>query len=309
MLNFLKYTLNVVSFLLRRLIILYILMGAVSFYIFNQVTILDRRRAEELNEIMPDFGYIHRYEETQGEFDAGRLDAYIKYYEKVNEYLPNSADVYSMLGFCYYHKKEVQKAIDAYTQAITINPHIFWFHYNLGIIYYKLGKYEEAVKYLKAAIDKKPEHALMFTGYSRVYRRITRQADNYKEVLESRVRWGYNKCFALLVLSHYQLKQYPQTYGVASYALRATTEYKDFFYYYAGVATFKTKEYSKSVYFLRESVKLNPSNRDALFHLSLGLRNLGAEEMAAIMLKRILSMRNEEERPLLKGENIFIEIF
>ena len=50
------------------------------------------------------------------------------------------------------------KAIEAYKQAIHINPNCISPHYNLGIIYGELGYYTKAIEANKQAIRIDPEH-------------------------------------------------------------------------------------------------------------------------------------------------------
>ncbi len=302
-------SLKLLGQIFSRVIVIYFLIAVLSVYFFNFSNILDRNKAEELNEIMPTFGYLQDYNESQGPFNQAQLESYIKYYEKVDEYLPKQADVYSLLGFCYYYKKDFNKAIVYYKKAIEVNPHVFWFHYNLGVIYYKMGNYPNAIASLQAAIDRKPEHALMFVAYSRSFRRIVHGVKNFKSALEERLQESYAKCLALLVLSHYQTGHFDQAYNVAIYALQLTSQNKDFFYYYAGISAFKMKEYSKSAYFFKELLKNDPNNRDALLHLALSFKNLGADQVAEIAMKKALMTPDGKQKPILSDKDISLKIF
>ncbi len=300
---------RMIKFLFSRVGLFYIVIAVASMYLFNTLDILDRGKAEELNEIMPSFGYLNSFNEKQGAFNQEYLDSYIAYYEKVNEFLPNQADVYSMLGYCYYHANDLEKAISFYNRAIEVNPHVFWFSYNLGVIYYKQGNYAQAVKSLQAAMDRRPEHALAFVGYSRVYRRIAHGVKNYKNALEERVQVGYGDCLALLVLSNYQLGNYNQSFYVATYAPQVTKYYKNFFYYYAGMSTFKLKQFSKSAYFLKEFLKDDPYHRDALVHLAMSFKYLGVNKLAEISMQKAIMVGEGKNKPLLSGSDIFVKMF
>ncbi len=300
---------NSLRFLISRVLVLYVLIIGISLYVFNVQNILDSQRTEQLNEIMPSFGYLNAYEEKQGAFDKEKADAYIRYYEKVNEFLPNQADVYSALGFCYYYAGKKDKAIAFFKKAIEVNPHVFWFDYNLGVIYYKQAQYAKSAQYLKSAIEKKPELALAFAGYSRVYRRIAHRVANYKERLEHGITQGYDDAFALLTLSYYRQQDYAQAYAIAGYAYQISEERKDFFLYYAGMASFKMREFTKAAYFFKELLKIDADNRDALFHLALSLRELGANPLADLTMRKALMMGNVDQKPLFTETDIGLKIF
>lgn len=306
--NFLKSTGSFLFFVASRVLILYVIVVILFSQLFNVGNILDRAKAEELNEIMPSFGYLDTYDERQGPFDPERLEEYIHYYTKVNEFLPNEADVLSLLGYCYYYKNDIPRSVSYYQKAIKKNDHIFWFYYNLGVIYYKQKDYDRAIDYLQKAIDKKPEHALMFAGYSRSFRRIAHGASNFKEALEARVKDGYARALALLVMANYQEGKYNQAYSVAVYAMQMTSQYRAFFLYYAGMSTFKEKDFKKSSYFLKEFIKINPNHREAMVHLALSFKEIGADALAEITMKRAMVIK-ESPMVILEDKDIVLKIF
>jgi tetratricopeptide (TPR) repeat protein len=297
------------AFLLTRGAFLYFLLFVLAFRLFNVQGILERRQTEVLNEIMPSFGYISQYAEKEGPFDPARLEAYLRYYHKVDEYLPNSADVLATLGFLYHYQGQEDKAIDYYEKAVEINPHIFWFYHNIGVIYYKQGKYARAIPYLQKAINKKPELALAFAGYSRVYRRISHNVANYKDMLQQRIESGYADSFALMVLAYIQTGDFAQALPVAVYGYQNAPRYKKFFLYHAGFAAFKIQEYKKAVYFFKEFLKIDPNYRDALFHLAVSLKKLGADPLAQMTMQKALMLGEDTQTPLLQEQDIMLRLF
>jgi tetratricopeptide (TPR) repeat protein len=48
---------------------------------------------------------------------------------------------YFKIGFCYGELKSYAKAIEAYKQAIRIDPDFAYVHFNLGVTYYELSLY------------------------------------------------------------------------------------------------------------------------------------------------------------------------
>jgi len=70
----------------------------------------------------------------------------------------NPDELFSM-GFDYAKKGENKKAIEAYKQAIRIDPDDAMAYYNLGVVYHRLSLYREAIEAYKQAIRIDPDDA------------------------------------------------------------------------------------------------------------------------------------------------------
>jgi tetratricopeptide (TPR) repeat protein len=66
---------------------------------------------------------------------------------------------YFNIGYCYGKLKSYTKAIEAYKQAISLNPDKASGHYNLGLAYDNLGLYEDARESYIKAICIDPDYA------------------------------------------------------------------------------------------------------------------------------------------------------
>jgi len=66
---------------------------------------------------------------------------------------------YFNIGYCYGKLKSYTKAIEAFKQAIRINPDDAIAHYNLGLVYDNLGLYEDARESYIKAIRIDPDYA------------------------------------------------------------------------------------------------------------------------------------------------------
>ena len=68
-----------------------------------------------------------------------------------------------MLGIAYYKTKQPEKAIQAYYQALKMNPDHGLIYSNMGAAYMQLKQYDEAQKYWKKAISLNPK---LFDAYN-----------------------------------------------------------------------------------------------------------------------------------------------
>src|SRR3989338_9562781 len=80
-----------------------------------------------LNHLIPSFDGIVELMENRGRANGERLKEYINYYQQIVEYIPQNADAYGMLGFCYYYLGKHEEALASYKKAAQFNPHSFWF--------------------------------------------------------------------------------------------------------------------------------------------------------------------------------------
>ena len=71
---------------------------------------------------------------------------------------PNHAKAHHNLGVVYGKLGHYQDAIAPFKEAIRINPGYTKAYYNLGVVYGKLGHYQDAIASLKEAIRINPDH-------------------------------------------------------------------------------------------------------------------------------------------------------
>ncbi|VAX37652.1 hypothetical protein MNBD_UNCLBAC01-1652 [hydrothermal vent metagenome] len=190
--------LKIIFFIGRRTIVLYIVAFLLAGFLFDfsnakntvQLKILNRFRPESVMDLV----------------NKEKLQDYVFYYQKVAEYIPNRADAYGLLGYCYYHLGQKQKAISAYEHAIKINPQFFWFHYNLSMIYFKDGEYQQAYEILKKTIKTKPQAVMAYIQWSkRIYLPIVlKKVEGGEYSVEQELKGAYQQCYKLLAM----LQQY-----------------------------------------------------------------------------------------------------
>ncbi len=73
------------------------------------------------------------------------------------------AIVYYMIGFCYNEIGNHSKAIEAYKQAIHINPDYLSAYSGLGGVYFQLGNFVEAIEAFKKVIRINPNNASAYS--------------------------------------------------------------------------------------------------------------------------------------------------
>ena len=123
------------------------------------------------------------------DFDAGELGGIKSFPErkpKVNR--SRESEVWFQKGLELEESgAPVEDAVDAYRKVLDLNPGAAGALVNLGTIYYRLHKFEEAEKYYLAAIDADPEYPLAQFNLGNLYDeqgRFTEAVDFYRRALE-----------------------------------------------------------------------------------------------------------------------------
>ncbi len=162
----------------------------------------------QMNKRTPSsYEYLVEVSQNPGKIDLIKLKAYRDYYKLIVKNMPHRGDAYGMLGFCYYHMGKIGKAINSYKKALVRNPDFFWFHYNLGVIFYKIGQYAEATESLEKALNVDYKESFKFIFLSqRIYQPIlASQKGNKNQWLGQQALKGYRNCYTLLAESYRQI--------------------------------------------------------------------------------------------------------
>ena len=86
---------------------------------------------------------------------AGNTEKEIADFRKVVEMFPQSRDARRELGITYYQQKDEHNALEQFEALQKIDPDDLVAHYNLSVLYRRMGKKEEAAKQQAMFIDKK----------------------------------------------------------------------------------------------------------------------------------------------------------
>ena len=167
-----------------------------------------RYKIRRLNQVMPNsFNYLIAVEKI-GSVNPGDMVAYAFFYERLIHYFPDQADGWGMLGFCRFYAGDLPRARDAFEKAIALDGDFFWFHYNLGVLDYRTGRYKEALESFKKALSLDPQKTLDYILSSRIiYRSIMIDAKISFDEIRRRLNGGYQTASLLLKITKEHLKQ------------------------------------------------------------------------------------------------------
>jgi serine/threonine-protein kinase len=90
-------------------------------------------------------------------------------------------------GDKFYSQKKFDKAIEAYTKAIELNPNDFGLYNNRAVVYHATGEYEKAIADYGKAIELNPYHFSSFNNRGAAYEdigNIEQAINDYRKALE-----------------------------------------------------------------------------------------------------------------------------
>lgn len=84
----------------------------------------------------------------------GKIDLAVKDLESVVQREPNDAQALNALGYTLVDKtQQIERGLDYILQALKLEPNDPAIHDSLGWAYYRLGRYDEALKYLRLSYE------------------------------------------------------------------------------------------------------------------------------------------------------------
>lgn len=123
-----------------------------------------------------------------GDSDCIKLEALIEQLIVVRAE-PNNAVEMNKLGIAYYDLSEFEEALAAFQTAVQIDPQDSLYWYNRGYTYYRLGNYGSAKEDIATALFMSPDNMRRQLQYAKI---VAEEAVNIApQDIEARIAYGY----------------------------------------------------------------------------------------------------------------------
>jgi ribosomal protein S12 methylthiotransferase accessory factor len=80
----------------------------------------------------------------------------LPYWPKAKNWIRNAPDIYNLMGFCHFMRREYRAAIRNFEKVIELDPGSAIDYANIASNYRDMGKKDEAVRYYRLALELDP---------------------------------------------------------------------------------------------------------------------------------------------------------
>ena len=222
------------------------------------------------------------------------LSQCINYYESFVDYVPDGVYASDLLGYCYAEDGQYEKAIASYQKMAALKPKVFWYPYNIGIIYRITGEYRQAEAWLKKARQQQWKETMNYLLEQKaLYEGLLGSGADRKRLEERFLQARYHT-YQLLILINAQVQDHEDMLAMAQEAIAQGLDAQGKFSFYAGIAAFKMDRYEQALNFFDTCIKKEFLPAQVNYYRVQSLEALGRNEEVE-MLKGKARIYNEDE--------------
>jgi tetratricopeptide (TPR) repeat protein len=195
------------------------------------------------------------------------------------------------LGIVYYKSGKYKEAIEAWKQAIRIDLDFAEIHYNLGNAYYKSGKYKEAIEAYKQAIRMDPGFAMAHSNLGLAYA----DSGKYKEAIEAykqaiRIKPDFAMTHNNLGAAYHESRKYKEAIEAYKQAIRMDPDDADA-HYNLGLAYGYSGKYKEAIEAWKQAIRIDPDYAKAHNNLGIAYYNSGKYKEAIEAYKQAIRIK------------------
>ncbi len=202
---------KIVDLIFRRVIFLFLVGVVLSFLFIDQSAL----KMKTLNTMLPSASDLKEFIYHPSQMNQEKIKDMLTYYKFVCDFM--GSDTYEkpaacgIVGYAYYYLGNDKKAIDYLSQSNKLYDHFFWTYYNLEVIYFNEGNYEQSMNYFVLAKEAYP-YTVGFFSATRSYVHIAEclklnQDDFSRGVDQGAERIKKLYIFSSLLIDHPALKE------------------------------------------------------------------------------------------------------
>ena len=199
-------------------------------------------------------------------FDKKDYDKAIKDYGEAIRLDPNSAFYYFSRGRAWFIKKDYDKAIEDYGEAIRLNPNDAYCYSQRGDAWSYKGEHDKAIKDYDESIRLYPQGIFVFWSRGNAWydkREYDKAIKDYDEAI--RLDPNFGVFFICRGRAWSNKKAYDKAIKDFSEAIRLNP-YRADYYFDRGVAWSNKKNYDNAIRDYDDAIRLDPNDFDARSH-------------------------------------------
>jgi len=181
--------------------------------------------------------------------------------------------------------------MEAYKQAVRINPDDPGAHYNLGISYFKISRYDEAVEAYKQAITIKPDYAQAYYELARSYIELER----FDEAIEAckqaiHIKPDYAQAYYSLGVSYAGIRLTEEAIRPLEEAVKIKPDYAQA-YYELGCCYIELGRYNEAIEFFNTVQRLKPNYAETFYNLGVCYAKIRLTDEALESLNKAIRIK------------------
>ncbi|BAZ08591.1 TPR domain protein [Calothrix sp. NIES-4071] len=202
----------------------------------------------------------------------------------------DKAAVYFFRGTAYVYKKDYNRAIVDYNQALKLDPNYDYAYYNRGLAYYNKKDYDRAIADYNQALKLDPNYANAYYNRGLAY--------DYKKDYDRAIA-DYNQALKLdpknanayigRGLAYYNKKDYDRAIADYNQALKLDPNLA-LAYYNRGLAYYDKKDYDRAIVDYNQALKLDPNYANAYYNRGLAYDNKKDYDRAIVDYNQALKL-------------------
>ncbi len=208
---------------------------------------------------------------------------------------PKYYAIYNQEGLIYQYQSNLNKAVQAFQQALSINDQDPIVLYNLALTRLAQGKMDAAMLLFQRAVAVAPQDAFVRTRYGALLA-VKGQLDQALFQLEQATRLDPKSAMAWSYLGQvqFQLKQYATAESALGKAIQIDPVYQPEAYLYLGRSYYVQGDYTKANYNLTKAAVLDSGNAAAHYWLGMSAEKLGNQSGACAQYKAALKIEPDD---------------
>jgi len=203
---------------------------------------------------------------------------------------PQNSEGFVNLGNTYKDQGKYKDAIAAYETAITINLRNTKAYNNLGVTLRELGKYEKAIDALNHVIKFEPKSAMAFNNLGNVYRDLKlyqKAEENYNKAIQ--LKKNYATAYHNLGQNFYAQNKFDEAMDAYNKALMNQNNYAEV-YNSIGMLLRDQNLFEHAIKAYQNAISLSPNYAVAHYNLGNLLKDRGDLDYAVKLYEKAISL-------------------
>ena len=264
----------------------------------------DKRNTGEIEEVRKKAsGFLREIGKLKEQHEADRADAKIagQYNEAVK--ILSAIDWFEN-GCVLVNSGNPQKAIEAFTKAIKLNPTYEKFYVFRGNTYGELGNNKQAIKDIAKAVKLNPKYVKAYVSRGNAYAR----SGNYQQAVKNysmavKLNPKHEEAYCYRGVAYGALGKEQQALEDFSRAIKLNPEYEKA-YFYRGLAYAESESYHKALEDFNKVVELNPGDSEAYYNRGRVNGLLGNTYKAVEDIRKAAKLGDKAAQNFLKTQGI-----